>query len=228
MGLANPGGYLTITRDAITGARQIGTGTVDGQPVTNFRVNVDPAKLADVAGLSPEQRKTIVAALAVLQREGFTGNTTDVSVDARGFIVHTRSVNSFADGGSVISDDTFSQFGCAGAVDIPGRPVSTATGACADRQRHADDGAGLVRLERSRDDGAARRSLDLVRARHRRDDTGHRTGSDAHHPEPGAGADHAPGIGRRHDDERTSVAVVADLDQVMVRVEEVHRLAVAV
>jgi hypothetical protein len=131
MGLANPGGYLTITRDAITGAKVLGTGTIEGAPVTNYRVNVDPARLAQVPGLSPEQSTTINAALEVLQREGFTGNTTDVSVDAHGFVVHTTSTNNFADGGSVVSDDTFSQFGCAGAVDLPGRPVSTATGTCA-------------------------------------------------------------------------------------------------
>lgn len=123
MGLASPTGYLSITREAITGAKEIGAGTIDGKPVTNYRVVVDPALLAKVPGLSAEQTATITAALAVLQREGFTGNTTDVSVDANGLVVHTKSVNSFADGGSVVSDDMFSQFGCAGAVDIPGRPI---------------------------------------------------------------------------------------------------------
>lgn len=126
MGLANPGGYLSITREAITGAKAIGAGTIDGKPVTNYRVVVDPALLAKVPGLSPEQVKSINDAVGVLQREGFTGNTTDVSVDANGLVVHTKSTNNFADGGSVVSDDTFSQFGCAGTVDIPGRPVGAA------------------------------------------------------------------------------------------------------
>jgi hypothetical protein len=127
MGLANPTGYLSITREAITGAKAIGTGTIDGKPVTNYRVVVDPALLAEVPGISPEQVKTINAAIGLLQQEGFTGNTTDVSVDANGLIVHTTSTNNFADGGSVVSGDTFSQFGCAGTVDIPGRPVGAPT-----------------------------------------------------------------------------------------------------
>lgn len=124
MGLASPTGYLSITREAITGATKIGESTLDGTPVTNYRVVVDLARLATVPGLSPEELTTINAALGVMQREGFTGNTTDVSVDDHGYVVHTRSVNNFADGGSVTSDDTFSLFGCAGAVQLPGRPVS--------------------------------------------------------------------------------------------------------
>jgi hypothetical protein len=124
LGLASPTGYLSITREAITGAAKIGESTLDGTPVTDYRVVVDLARLATVPGLSPEELTTINAALAVMQREGFTGNTTDVSVDEHGYVVHTKSVNNFADGGSVVSDDTFSLFGCAGAVQLPGRPVS--------------------------------------------------------------------------------------------------------
>ena len=127
MGLASPSGYLSITREAITRATEIGTGTVDGRPVTNYRVTVDPSLLAKVPGLSSEESATINAALAVMQREGFTGNTTDVSVDANGYVVYTRGVNNYADGGRVVSEDTFSAFGCAGAVQIPGLPTSIQT-----------------------------------------------------------------------------------------------------
>ena len=125
MGLASPSGYLSIARAAITGAAETGTGTLNGEPVTNYRVTVDPALLAGVPGLSPEELTTINAALAVLQSEGFTGNTTDVSVNAAGYVVHTTSVNNFADGGKVSSDDTFSDFGCAGTVEIPGRHLGS-------------------------------------------------------------------------------------------------------
>jgi len=131
MGLASPSGYLSITKAAITDAARIGTDTVDGEPVTVYRVSVDPSRLADVAGLSTEEAKTIADALSVLRGQGFTGNTTDVSVDAQGYVVHTVSVNHFADGGAVTSVDTFSAFGCAGAVQLPGRPAATSTGTCA-------------------------------------------------------------------------------------------------
>jgi hypothetical protein len=132
MGLASPTGYLSITKEAIVGAATIGTGTVNGRPVTNYRVAVDPSLLANVAGLSAEELTTIKAALAVLEAQGFTGNSTDVSVDANGFVVRTVSTNSFADGGSVVSEDVFSDFGCAGAVQLPGRPVGTGSSTCAD------------------------------------------------------------------------------------------------
>ena len=132
MGLASPTGYLSITRAAITGAAQIGTGTVNGETVTNYRVTVDPTLLADVPGLSAEEKTTIDAALQVMSSQGFSGNSTDVSVDANGFVVHTASTDKYADGGTVYSEDTFSQFGCAGAVQIPGRATDTTPSACAD------------------------------------------------------------------------------------------------
>jgi hypothetical protein len=132
MGLASPTGYLSITRAAITGAAKIGTGTVNGEPVTNYRVTVDPTLLANVPGLSAEEKTTIDAALQVMRAQGFTGNSTDVSVDANGFVVHTASTDKYADGGTVYSEDTFSQFGCAGAVQIPGRASDTTPSACAD------------------------------------------------------------------------------------------------
>jgi hypothetical protein len=132
MGLASPTGYLSITRAAITGAAKIDTGTVNGEPVTNYRVTVDPSLLANVAGLSAEEKATIDAALQVMSTQGFTDNSTDVSVDANGFVVHTASTDKYADGGTVYSEDNFSQFGCAGAVQVPGRAADTSSTACAD------------------------------------------------------------------------------------------------
>jgi hypothetical protein len=134
MGLASPYGYLHVVQDAITGAETIGTDTVNGEPVTVYRVSVEPERLASVPGLSDEQHQTIEAALAVLKQEGLTGNTTDVSVDARGFVVRTLSTNNFADGGSVVGDNTLSAFGCAGAIQMPNRPVTSPTrpATCAD------------------------------------------------------------------------------------------------
>jgi hypothetical protein len=127
MGLASPYGYLHVVKNAITGAERVGTATVNGAPVTVYRVSVDPAGLAAVPGLSNEQRTTIDAAIAVLHEEGLSGNTTDISVDEHGLVTRTVSTNFFADGGSVTGDNTFSAFGCAGAIQMPNRPVTTAT-----------------------------------------------------------------------------------------------------
>lgn len=52
----------------------------------------------------------------------------DVSIDANGLIRHTTSVAMFRDGGTMTSDDTFSQFGCAGAVAVPGRSPGAPAG----------------------------------------------------------------------------------------------------
>jgi hypothetical protein len=127
MGLASPYGYLSVVKNAITGAVKVGPATVDGAPVTVYRVSVDPAGLAAVPGLSDEQRRTIDAAISVLHEEGLSGNTTDISVDEHGLVVRTVSTNFFADGGSVTGDNTFSAFGCAGAIQMPNRPVTTGT-----------------------------------------------------------------------------------------------------
>jgi PASTA domain len=134
MGLASPYGYLHVVKDAIVGAETAGTGTVNGEPVTVYRVSVAPERLATVPGLSDEQRNTIEAAVAVLHEEGLSGNTTDVSVDSAGFVVRTVSTNTFADGGTVVGDNTLSAFGCAGAIQMPNRPVTPTTvpATCAD------------------------------------------------------------------------------------------------
>jgi hypothetical protein len=126
MGLASPTGYLELDQNAITSASQIGTGVVDGVAVTEYQVTLDPAQQANVPGATPEEATTISDALTVLQQQGYTGTTIKVSIDAAGYIRQTISVSSFADGVTQTSETTFSDFGCAGKVLMPGQSGPTA------------------------------------------------------------------------------------------------------
>jgi hypothetical protein len=119
--LASPTGYLDLDQSMITGADQTGTGTVDGVPVTVYEISINPAQAADVPGINAEEAKTIAAAAAVLQTQGYTGTTVQVSIDASGYIRQTRSVAHFSDGSTTTSEATFSDFGCAGTVLMPGQ-----------------------------------------------------------------------------------------------------------
>jgi hypothetical protein len=124
--MASPNGYLSITKATIATAQPIGTATFDGIPVTNFRVTLDPA--ATPTGVSPDEAAAIAAARAVLAGEGFVHTVQDVSIDPMGYVRHTRSVAVFRDGGTITTEDTFSQFGCAGAVAVPGRSRGSPAG----------------------------------------------------------------------------------------------------
>jgi hypothetical protein len=121
MGMASPTGYLDLEQGAVTGADQVGTGTVDGTAVTQYQVSLDPTQLANTPGVTPEEATAIGNAIQVLQQQGLTGVEVKISIDASGYIRETRSVASFSDGGTVILDATFSDFGCAGTVLMPGQ-----------------------------------------------------------------------------------------------------------
>ena len=123
-GLASPTGYLDLEQSMIGGADEVGTGTVDGVAVTIYRVSIEPG--TNIPGLNAEQSQTIADADAVLQAQGYTGSTILVSIDASGFIRQTRSTAHFADGSTGGSEDTFSDFGCAGTVLMPGQSGATA------------------------------------------------------------------------------------------------------
>jgi hypothetical protein len=123
-GLASPTGYLDLEQSMVSGANEIGTGTVDGVPVTTYQVSIQPD--ATIPGLNAEQSKTVADADAVLKSQGYTGSTILVSIDASGFIRQTRSTAHFTDGSTGGSVDTFSDFGCAGTVLMPGQTGATA------------------------------------------------------------------------------------------------------
>jgi hypothetical protein len=122
-GLSSPTGYLDLEQSMVSGANQVGTGTVDGVPVTTYQVSIAPDPT--IPGLNAEQSETIANANAVLQEQGYTGSTILVSIDASGFIRQTRSTAHFTDGSTGGSVDTFSDFGCAGTVLMPGQTGAT-------------------------------------------------------------------------------------------------------
>jgi hypothetical protein len=122
--LASPTGRLNLDPSMMTNVQPVGTGSVDAVSVTNYRVSIDLSSELDQPTLSEEQRTTISQALAILSRQGYSGTTEIVSVDGLGFIRETKTMATFADGGSVSSDNMISDIGCAGTV-TPGDPVPT-------------------------------------------------------------------------------------------------------
>jgi len=124
MGMASPTGYLDLVQPAISSATETGTGSVDGVPVTEYTVANDLDQLAGAAGTSSAEAQTITAALTLLKSQGYTANTAVVSIDGAGFIRQVKTTDTFADGGTVTLLATFSNFGCAGTILLPGQTGS--------------------------------------------------------------------------------------------------------
>jgi len=116
MGLADPAGRLDLAPNMFTSANETGTGSVDGVPVTIYAVSINAADEANQPGLSAAQQATIAHAVSTLQQQGYQGTAEKVSIDAAGYIREITSSASFSSGGSIVSDETFSNFGCGGTV----------------------------------------------------------------------------------------------------------------
>ena len=123
--LASTTGYLDLEATEIQGAQPAGIGTVDGVPVTIYRLSMSGLQDPNLAGLSAEQVKTIRAADAVLQQTGFSGKTVGVSVDAKGFVHEVKTTYTLSNGSVVTQDTVLSNFGCAGTVLMPGQSGSS-------------------------------------------------------------------------------------------------------
>ena len=121
MGMSSPTGYLDLIQPAVSAASQTGTGSVDGVAVTNYQVSNDLGQLAGAAGTSTAEAQTINDALGVLKGQGYTSNTAVVSIDGAGFIRQVKATDTFSDGGTVTLLATFSNFGCAGTILMPGQ-----------------------------------------------------------------------------------------------------------
>lgn len=124
LGMASPTGYLDLIQPGISAASQTGTATVDGVPVTVYKVSNDLNQLVHAPGTTSAESQTISAALTLLKSQGYTGNTVDVSIDAAGYIRQVKSVDTFADGGTATLQADFTDFGCAGTVLMPGQTGS--------------------------------------------------------------------------------------------------------
>lgn len=119
MSLANPTGYLDLEQQQITAADLVGTGSVDGTAVKEYKVFITPQQQGDLPDLTSEQSTTISNALATLATYGFEGSSVIVSVDASGYVRQTQSAAEFSDGSAANSESTLSDFGCAGTVVMP-------------------------------------------------------------------------------------------------------------
>jgi hypothetical protein len=124
MGMASPTGYLDLIQPAISAAAKTGTGTVDGTPVTIYQISNNLDQLASAAGTTGAESQTITAALTLLKTQGYTSNSVVVSIDNAGYIRQVKSTDTFTDGSSVTLQATFSNFGCAGTVLMPGQSGS--------------------------------------------------------------------------------------------------------
>ncbi len=124
MGMASPTGYLDLIQPAIDAAARTGTGNVDGVPVTNYLVANDLDQLASAAGTTGAEAQTINSALTLLKAQGFTTDRVVVSIDGSGYIRQVKATDTFGDGGKVTLEATFSNFGCAGTVLMPGQTGS--------------------------------------------------------------------------------------------------------
>ena len=125
-GLASGTGYLNLEAQEIQGAQPAGTGSVDGVPVTIYKLSESGLLDPDVSGLTAEQVSTIRAADAIIQKSGFSGKTTWISVDSEGYIREQKTQYTLPDGSMVTEDTILSNFGCAGTVLVPGQSGTSA------------------------------------------------------------------------------------------------------
>jgi hypothetical protein len=136
--MASPTGYLDLAEQAITATSKLGDAVVGGVPVQEYEVTIDATKTLDRPGLTAEEMKTAIAALAVLQREGYQTTKVRLSVDAFGLIRAADYVVTFADGGTVTADTTFSDFGCSTTVQRPEGPaIVPVPGGCASPEQES-------------------------------------------------------------------------------------------
>lgn len=126
LGLASPTGYLNLDPAETSSASLVGTGTVSGTPVDMYQIFQTPGQGAQVPGLTVQEQLAVADAMQLLEKQGYTGSTVRVSVDAAGFIRRTQTTDHFADGTTMTSQAVFSNFGCAGTVLMPGQTGSSA------------------------------------------------------------------------------------------------------
>lgn len=148
-GLASGTGYLDLEAREIQGAQPAGSGSVDGVPVTIYRLSESGLQDPDTDGLTSEQVSTITAADAILKNNGFAGKTTWVSVDSEGYIREQKTQYTLPNGSTVTGDTILSNFGCAGTVLMPGQPGSSSPPSGCVSPDHASTGRGTLPPPRS-------------------------------------------------------------------------------
>lgn len=129
--LASGTGYMDLEAHEIQETQPAGTGSVDGVPVTIYKLSESGLLDPNMGGLTSEQVSTIRAADAIIENSGFAGKTTWVSVDSEGYIREQKTQYTLPDGSMVTEDSILSNFGCAGTVLMPGQTgTSTPPAGC--------------------------------------------------------------------------------------------------
>ena len=128
--MASPTGYLDLAQQAITATSSLGDSVVDGVRTRDYEVAIDSSQ--DRSGLTPEEARTAAAAQQVLAEEGYRATIVRLSIDGLGFIRRAQTTVTFADGGTVNADTTFSDFGCSTvAITLKGPSIVSDPAACA-------------------------------------------------------------------------------------------------
>jgi hypothetical protein len=120
LSLSSPTGYLDLTQEQAAGAQPAG----NANGLAYFEVTLSPEQMATVSGTSPEEAKTITAALSALAGMGYTGTTMRIGVGGDGLIHSVVSTTNFTDGGAVTLTATFSNFGSANSASTTVAPTN--------------------------------------------------------------------------------------------------------
>ncbi len=120
IGMASPEGQLALSQQAIAGATPAGTITVNGEPATEYQVEIDPAGFLQQANSTPAEDQAIAGALRVI---GNSPVEATVAVDGDGYIVEMVLSVDYPDGVTATHTIELSNFGSAGTIQLP--PIVT-------------------------------------------------------------------------------------------------------
>jgi hypothetical protein len=119
LGTGSPGGEINITQQAIAGATPVGAVTVDGQQVEEYDVSIATRGFLDEPNVTAQERQTL--STAVQQLNDLPLKAT-VDVSPAGYIVQDEYTVTFANGSSVSSQKTFSDFDQTVSISMPVTP----------------------------------------------------------------------------------------------------------
>lgn len=123
LALASPEGFLGVAARDVTAAKETGTSTLNGIPVTDYTLTLDLAQLLSAPGLTADEATTLEQAYALLAGQGLSAQTVKLAIDSSGFVLQAISTTSFTGGGKVTLEGTFTPLpGCTSQVQSSGSP----------------------------------------------------------------------------------------------------------
>ncbi len=123
LALASPEGFLGVAAREVTAAKETGTSTLNGIPVTDYTLTLDLAQLLSAPGLTADEATTIKQAYALLAGRGLSAQTVNLAIDSSGFVLQAISTTSFTGGGKVTLEGTFTPLpGCTSQAQSSGSP----------------------------------------------------------------------------------------------------------